>query len=75
MSRLDDLWVKVKDGANQVAELSLGLNVDDVNDNKPQFETDVYTVNVTRFTASGKLATRQLRYRLSIVGFILWRMQ
>ena len=54
LSRFDDLWVKVTDSAKHVAELSLDLTVDDVNDNKPRFESDVYTVNITGSTAPGK---------------------
>ncbi|KAL8568821.1 hypothetical protein ACOMHN_035584 [Nucella lapillus] len=50
LSRLNDLRVKVVDSTSHSSVLNLDLGVDDVNDNRPQFNSDVYTVNVTSTT-------------------------
>ena len=54
LSRLDDLRVKATDTAGLVSSLSFQVDVDDVNDNRPLFDNDVYTVNVTSSTSSSK---------------------
>ncbi|KAK7108320.1 protocadherin Fat 3-like [Littorina saxatilis] len=52
LSTLDDLWVVVTDSANYSDMLKLALKVDDINDNRPQFESDVYSMNVSTSTTA-----------------------
>ncbi|XP_076445655.1 protocadherin-9-like [Babylonia areolata] len=50
LTRLDDLRVKVVDSAGHTSAVDLDLEVDDVNDNRPEFHSEEFTINVTNTT-------------------------